>query len=164
MTILPDTIDPQTVPHGRALIFKGDMDKDTCAHIAERFSFVEVRSVAFNLNVKHISKDCWQLKGAISSTIKQSCVVTGEPVQQVIKADIYERFVSNFQENDEIDVQDSSVEPMENGLIPIKEAVIQFIGVEADPYPRKENAPDTHEFGPKIEPENPFSKLRQLKK
>ena len=164
MSVLPDIIDPQTVPHGRGLTLKGAMDDETCAQIAKRFSFVEVRNVEFNLNVKHISKDCWELKGAISSIIKQSCVVTGAPVHEVIKAEIYERFVANFQENDEIDVQDSSVEPMENGHIPIKEAVIQFIGVEADPYPRKGNAPETHEFGPKIETENPFSKLMQLKK
>jgi hypothetical protein len=46
----------------------------------------------------------------------------------------------------------------------LRETVFQFIAVTANPYPRSDGAPESQEFGPKIEKENPFSKLNQLKK
>ena len=85
-------------------------------------------------------------------------------VKDVIDATITERFVSDIEDNDEINVQDSAVEPLLDGCIPLREAVFQFIAVTANPYPRSDGAPESQEFGPKIEKENPFSKLNQLKK
>ena len=47
---------------------------------------------------------------------------------------------------------------------PIKEAVFQSLALAANPYPRRDDAPDNFEFGPKVEKRNPFSKLIHLKK
>ena len=162
--ILTDDLDPLTIVAGRGLVFEGALDAESCAEIAQRFGFQEVNHVNYDLTVKLISKDCWELRGTIKAKLIQSCVVTSVPVEDAFEADITERFVANYAENDEIDVQDSSVEPLIDGKIALKEAVFQFIAVTANPYPRVNDAPEIQEFGPKIEKENPFSKLRQLKK
>lgn len=164
MSSLPETIDPQIIPHGRGLVVKGACSEAECQSLAERFAFLSVQSVEFHVKIKLISKDCFEVSGPIIARITQACVVTSAPIKETIESHIYERFVVNIEENDEIDVQDSSVEPMIDGQIPLQEAIYQFVGVEANPYPRAKNAPKSHEFGPKIEKENPFSKLKELKK
>ena len=162
--MLTDALDPLTIVAGRGVSFEGALDEDSRTEIANRFGFQEVNQVHYDLNVKLISKQCWELRGTIKAKLIQSCVVTSVPVKDAFEAKIKERFVADLEENDEIDVQDSSVEPLVDGHIALREAVFQFIAVSANPYPRVNDAPEIQEFGPKIEKENPFSKLRQLKK
>ena len=164
MIALTDMLDPLAVPAGRGVTIAGSLSEADCHALAERFSYQSVPYVHYDLTVKLISKDCWELRGIIDAKLIQSCVVTSVPIKDIISAEISERFVANIEENDEIDVQDSSVEPLTNGAIAVKEALFQFIAVSANPYPRAEDAPEIQEFGPKIEKESPFSKLRQLKK
>ena len=161
---LVEFVDPLTIPHGKGIALQGQLGSVFCDEMATRFGSVSVDHVAYQMTIKLISKDCWALSGTIDVHLTQSCVASHEPVKEAFKEDIYERFVSDFEENEEIDVQDASVEPLINGQIPLKEALFQFVGVHADSYPRVDNAPETYEFGPKIEKENPFSKLNQLKK
>lgn len=162
--ILTDDLDPLTIPQGRGISVAGQLDEQACREMAERFAFQQVHHVHYDLKIKLISKQCWELRGTIKAKLIQSCVVTTVPVKDVIDATIRERFVSDIEENDEINVQDSAVEPLLEGCIPLRETVFQFIAVTANPYPRSDGAPETQEFGPKIEKENPFSKLNQLKK
>ena len=162
--ILTDDLDPLTIPQGRGMRFEGQLDEADCQEIADRFAFQQVHHVHYALHIKLISKQCWELRGTIKAKLIQSCVVTTVPVKDVIDATITERFVTDIEENDEINVQDSGVEPLLDGCIPLRETVFQFIAVTANPYPRSDGAPDSQEFGPKIEKENPFSKLNQLKK
>ena len=158
-------IDPLTIPqHGKGISLQGEIDTTLCEEMAARFAFVAVNHVGYQVNIKMISKDCWALSGTIDVRLVQSCIDTYQPLKEAFRADIYERYVADFEDNEEIDVQDASVEPLINGQIPLKEALFQFVAVQANPYPRVEGAPEAHEFGPKIEKENPFSKLKQLKK
>ena len=158
-------IDPLTIPqHGKGISLQGQLDSSLCEEMAARFDFISVNHVGYQVNIKMISKDCWALSGTIEVRLVQSCIASHQPIKEAFKADIYERFVTDFEDNEEIDVQDASVEPLMNGQIPLKEALFQFVAVQANPYPRVEGAPEAHEFGPKIEKENPFSKLKQLKK
>ena len=159
-----EDIDVQFVTSARALKLDGRFDKALCEEIAKRFGFEEVKSCHFALTIKVISKDCWQVKGHMTADIVQACIATGAPVKEHIDAEIEERFVPTFEEHDEIDVTDSSVEVLQDGKIPLGEVLMQTLGLAANPYPRVENAPDNFEFGPKIEKENPFSKLIHLKK
>ncbi|MGC6516543.1 MAG: hypothetical protein ACON49_00780 [Candidatus Puniceispirillaceae bacterium] len=162
--MLPASLDPATIASGRGLFFKGRLERSYLDEVAQRFDFIKVSWVTYDLNIALISKDCWELRGHIQAEIIQSCVATSDPVKELIDGQIKERFVSDFSFNEEIDVQDSSVEPLVDGAIALTEAVMQFVGVEANPYPRRDGAPEIHEFGPRIEKQNPFSKLSQLKK
>ena len=159
-----EVVDVQFVTSARALKLAGRFDKTLCDEAAARFTFEDVTRCAFELTIKVISKECWQVKGQMSADIVQSCIATGAPVKEHIDAEIEERFVPTFEEHDEIDVTDSSVEVLQDGKIPLGEVLMQTLGLAANPYPRVENAPDNFEFGPKIEKENPFSKLIHLKK
>lgn len=164
---LPDLLDPERVPAGRGLSFNGTLAKARCDQIASRFDFAAVHSVHYALMVKLISKDCWSLTGTVKAELVQNCVATSAPVNEVIEAQISERFVPQITssgEDDEIDITNASTEPLIEGKLPLCEALFQFIAISADPYPRSAGAPEIHEFGPKIEKQTPFSKLIQLKK
>lgn len=161
---LTDRLDPLTIAPGRGIRLQGKFSEDDCQDLAKRFSFQMVHHVHYDLTIKLISKDCWELRGSIKAKLIQSCVATAVPVKDMIDSEIHERYVANLSENDEIDVQDSAVEPLIDGCIALREACFQFIAVTANPYPRSEGAPEIQEFGPKIEKENPFSKLSELKK
>ena len=161
---LAEELDALTIVAGKAVSLDGSLTENDCLVMAERFSFVRVSAGKFHLKIKMISKDCWEVTGQISAKIIQSCVATGDDVAEHAKADISERFVLNYDENDEIDVTDSAVEPLIDGKIPLKEAVFQSLALAANPYPRRNDAPDNFEFGPKVEKRNPFSKLIHLKK
>ena len=165
--LLPELLDTDRVPPGRGLSFNGTLAKERCAQIADRFDFEAVQRVDYKLQVKQISKECWSLTGRVKASLIQSCVASAVPVTEVIDAEISERFVpfiAHSDDNDEIDVTNASTEPLVDGKLPLCEALVQFIAISADPYPRSEGAVEVHEFGPKIEKENPFSKLIQLKK
>ena len=159
-----EDVDVQFVTSARAWHLSGAMSQSLCETIAARFGFEEVSHGYFDVKIKVISKECWQVKGAIQADITQACIATGAPVAESINAAIEERFVPTVAEHDEIDVTDSSVEALQEGKIPLGEVLMQTLGLAANPYPRVENAPDNFEFGPKIEKENPFSKLIHLKK
>ena len=159
-----EDVDVQFVTSARALHLAATLSESLCDEIASRFSFEAISSCHFDVKIKVISKECWELRGKIIADITHSCIATGEPVKELIDAPIEERFVPTVDEHDEIDVTDSSVEALQEGKIPLAEVLMQTVGLAANPYPRVENAPDNFEFGPKIEKENPFSKLIHLKK
>ena len=159
-----EDVDVQFVTSARALQLSGTLNEALCEEIAQRFTIEAVQQCHFDIKIKVISKECWEVKGQIKADITQACIATGEPVAEHIEALIEERFVPTVAEHDEIDVTDSSVEALQDGKIPLQEVLMQTLGLAAHPYPRVENAPDNFEFGPKIVKENPFSKLIHLKK
>ena len=63
--ILTDDLDPLTIPQGRGISFVGQLDEADCQDIAERFAFQQVHHVHYNLKIKLISKQCWELRGTM---------------------------------------------------------------------------------------------------
>ena len=77
--ILTDDLDPLTIPQGRGISFAGQLDEETCLEMAERFAFQQVHHVHYDLKIKLISKQCWELRGTIKAKLIQSCSIEFEP-------------------------------------------------------------------------------------
>ena len=131
--------------------------------LAKRFQFLSISNVAGTLAVKLCASQCWELTSQLTATVTQACVVSGEPVSSELNIDIVERFVPKIDESEEIDATGVDIELLDNGNIPIGDAIMQAIGIFAPAYPRGPTAPILEEPEDADE-NNPFAKLSELKK
>lgn len=109
--------------------------------------------------------------GALRANVTQLCVVTVEPVEAVVEADIQETFrpAADEQEGEvviDIDSPDDA-EPFTGGIIDVGALITDSLATAIDPYPRAEGAElDIPEDGPATEiapaPASPFADLARL--
>ena len=135
-----------------------------CTELAERFGYLAVKALTGKLDVRRISSACWQIKGQLTAEITQSCVVSGEPVEERFQFDLIERYLETLENGEEIDPMGVDVEVLDNGMIPVGEAVAQALAVHATAWPRSTDAPILAPPPDLKEQNHPFAKLSELKK
>ena len=139
------------------------------SELAERFGYLGVSSLKGQIEVRLLSAACWQLKGVFMAEITQACVVSGEAVAEDFQFELLERYLaapenSNAEITEEIDPMGVDVEMLENGMIPVGEAVAQALALHAAPWPRHPDAPILAPPEEAKEENRPFAKLSELKK
>lgn len=112
--------------------------------------------------------------GEVTASFVQTCVVTGEPVEQTMTINISRRYsedASEFDDTDEDeDMQNDEIDegpdPIHNGIVDVGEAAVEELALQIPSYPRASGA----EFSNIIEDvdtgddkPNPFAKLAALK-
>lgn len=160
----------QNLKCSAGLITKGKAEKmnfsasqKVCKELAERFGYLEVKSLEGQVEIRQLSSACWLLKGQITAEIIQACVVSGEAVPESLNFEMHERYLETLEDAEEIDPMGVDVELLIKGDIPVGEAISQALAVHANAWPRDEKAPI---LGPpdKLRDENhPFAKLSELK-
>ena len=115
--------------------------------LCERFNLVDLPMLQADLSVDHVRGGMLAVKGTLEADVVQSCVVSLEPVQSHIKAEIDILFApAGILEPGEIgttrnDIGEEDVpEPIENGLIDLGEVTAQQLAVSLNPYPRLPDA------------------------
>jgi uncharacterized metal-binding protein YceD (DUF177 family) len=138
--------------------------------LAKRFAVVDITALKAWLTLTPSSQYAVTMTGKIQATVSQNCVVTLEPLINRIELNIDLVFMPSEERQDskELDLAEdleNEVEFFSGGKIDIGEVVAQHLGVNIDPYPRKEDAvlPVT-EFGTKVEKLHPFAKLAEVVK
>ena len=141
-------------------------ERSDCDALADRFGWIEVRSLAASLEAEAVFGRTYDVKGKVEAAIVQRCRVTGNPVPESIAFDVHERFAATTDDGEtaEIDPMAVSVEAVEDGVIPVGEMVAQLVGLEASAWPRDPEAegPAAGETTP--DPAHPFASLAELKK
>ena len=141
------------------------------AALAERFGIVGISSLVANLRLNHQEKHIVKVAGEVSVVVSQRCVVTLEPIEQKLDINIDSVFVPEKQheENgntDEISLNggdETDVETYSGGKIDIGELVSQCVGINIDPYPRKNDVGLVNaKFGIQQEKPNPFEELANM--
>ena len=157
------------------------------ADLARRLDIVAVQSIVADLDVSPSKGGVIHVTGGFTAKIEQSCVVTLEPLYNVIE----ERVDAWFSDHDqmvsfakvkkdqqvrkahaEVELLDEAEDPEKvvNGQIDLGELVTQHLSLAVDPYPHKEGA--VHEFtdennkaADKTSPvrRNPFEALKDWK-
>lgn len=109
----------------------------------------------------------WRLKGQISASLVQTCVVSLEPVSSAIEEPFEVEFwreVSEPEGEDKSVLEGPDVETLTGDEIPAGRIVFETLAGALDPYPRKEGAAfDWNDRAGDAEKSNPFSVLMQLK-
>jgi uncharacterized metal-binding protein YceD (DUF177 family) len=149
------------------------------AALADRFGLVSLDRFHASFTLRRLGKDLIRVKGHISATLVQACVVTLEPIPAEIAEDLELDFSANADApapeiGGELDLDAEAAdgpEPILDGRIDLGEVAAEQLGLAIDPYPRKPEAevPGEWAAGPAAEPEpaakvNPFAALEKLTK
>ncbi len=127
-----------------------------------------------------------KVEGRITAKVKQTCVVTLEPLRVVIDEEMESYYADYSQATpfskakknlyskygmDEIPIMEEDEEPesMRDGKIDLGELAMQYLSLAIDPYPHKEGLSEEEKVSTagKTEEEtykNPFEALRDLQK
>jgi uncharacterized metal-binding protein YceD (DUF177 family) len=145
--------------------------------LAELWDILGVEALTAELKIRRWKKDGVKVVGAVHAEVTQACVVTLDPVPQVIDEEIEEIFVPEGSALARIPANDAGeivVDPDGPDLpelfagdeIDVGAFVAEMAAMALDPYPRKLDA----EFGDHIEDDaadgkkpSPFAVLKNLK-
>src|SRR5262245_39601182 len=105
--------------------------------------------------------------GRVSATVRQTCVVTLEPIENEVEEEVDVAFVpgagSEVAGHEEEVPAEDRPEPLVNGTVDLGAIATEFLVLGIDPYPRQAGAvftaPETGESG-----DHPFAALAALKK
>jgi uncharacterized metal-binding protein YceD (DUF177 family) len=137
------------------------------AALAKRFELLSLTRLVAQVNVMPIAGGFYRLTADFEADLSQTCAVTSEPVP----AHIAESFTLTYGPAEEaseivLDGEAEPIEPLDDGMIDIGEAVAQQLSLSLDPCPRApgaslEEEADLSDHAPR---ESPFAALAKLRK
>jgi uncharacterized metal-binding protein YceD (DUF177 family) len=142
-----------------------------CEALASRLGLLAISSVSAKLDIRK-SKDGTVVTviGQLAAKVTQECIVTLEPVEAEVSAEVSERFVRQDEIESEVVIEPEDEENYDELIvgdsIDLGEMVAQCLTLELDPYPRKEgiefdlSESDLNPDGPT----GPFAALADLKR
>ncbi|HEX3970153.1 MAG TPA: DUF177 domain-containing protein [Stellaceae bacterium] len=135
--------------------------------MAQRFDLLALDRLEAKVRVTPMAGGYYRLAADFEAELSQACAVTSEPVP----ARIAEAFTLTYgpaEEETEIvlDGEAEPIEPLDDGMIDIGEAVAQQLSLALDPFPRAPGAAleaeaDLSDLSPR---ESPFAALARLRK
>ncbi len=147
---------------------------EECRQLAEVLDILAIDWVRAELTVAPWRKTGAKVAGEVSAAVKQACVVTLDPVDEIVREGVDLTFLPPEDLGKLTPVKDLEMElpdldapePLESRFIDLGDIVAEFVAMGLDPYPRKPGAV----FEPIIEddPANddkiqPFAGLSALK-
>ena len=137
----PDSIGEQ----GRSMVIEATPEE--CARLARRLGLEAIRSLSaeLNLTARKNGREI-HLQGAFNADIRQSCVVTLQPLDTTLEGTL-DLLYDSTQEGPGEDLESFDIdgdaaaeappEPLKDGHIDLGEAVAEQLALEIDPFPRK---------------------------
>jgi uncharacterized metal-binding protein YceD (DUF177 family) len=138
--------------------------------MAETAGLRDVSSVRAAFDLSHRSGGRVLVAGRVQAKVGQTCVVTLEPIENVIDEEVDLIFApadeiapeSDADDDDGESAMPDAPEPIENGMIDLGRLATDVLYLAIDPYPRKQGAA----FEPQVtavDPEDhPFAALKAL--
>jgi len=153
-------------------------DEKECLALARAWDVLRVEKLQAELQVMRWKRDGVRVKGVVKAVIVQACVVTLEPVSQLIDEELDQCFVpegSKLARHDRdeggewvFDPHDPDPPDVFSGdAIDVGALVGEHVALAIEPYPRKpgvafETAADSMDLEPE-KPATPFAALARLK-
>ncbi len=146
---------------------------EECSAIAARFGVEAVHSVSATIHVQPWKRGGFRARGEASASITQTCVVTLDPFETEVRAQLDQLFVartSRLAADDAAEIvvshDEDDIGYIDDGEIELGEFAVEALCLELDPYPRKEGAElpvsSSGEAGDDAAKGNPFAVLKQL--
>ena len=147
------------------------------AALARLWDILGVEALAAELKLRRWKKDGVKVTGTVHAEVTQACVVTLDPVAQVIDEEVEEIFVPEGSPLARIPANDAGEivvdpdgpdlpEPFTGDEIDVGTLVAEIVAMALDPYPRKPDARfEDHEEGDAEDGRkpSPFAVLKNLK-
>jgi len=145
---------------------------EECQAIAARFGVEAVHSVSATIHIQPWKRGGFRARGEATANITQTCVVTLDPFDAAVRAQLDQIFIAKTgrlaADDGEIVVShdEDDIGYINDDEIELGEFAVEALCLELDPYPRKDGAElpvsstETLADEPKA---NPFAVLKQLK-
>jgi uncharacterized metal-binding protein YceD (DUF177 family) len=160
---------------GRELSFSADEGER--ADLAERFGLQKVLELKVQGKLTKRGNGDVLFRGDLKAKVVQTCVVTLDPVENMLDEPVRLRFVSEERIAEtarEVVVdpgEEEEIEPVAGEVMDLGPAVAEQFGVALDPYPRKPGAelpgvvsiPDSQASGVASGTRRPFEVLKNLR-
>ncbi|NKB50058.1 MAG: DUF177 domain-containing protein [Alphaproteobacteria bacterium] len=139
-----------------------------CQALAKRYELLSLEALAARMTVRQNPLGEITVEGRLTAKLTQECVVTLEPVDDVIDAPFDQRYTLNPAEpEDELEIGPEDIEPPEpvtGDSIDLGELVAQYLYLSINPYPRAPDADvEIAEIKTKTQDNGPFAALAQLR-
>ncbi len=120
---------------------------DDCGELARQLGVVAVSNVTADFLVKPERRFGYRLTGQISADIRQSCVVTGDPIDSRVdelvdilflppaEADRQAELASAEKETT-FSANEDDIEALDKDSIDLAKVIAEFLAIGLDPYPR----------------------------
>jgi uncharacterized metal-binding protein YceD (DUF177 family) len=152
-------------PRGEEYAISANLEER--AALAKRFELLALGRLEAKVKVTPMAGGYYRLAADFEAELSQACAVTSEPVL----ARIAESFTLTYgpvEESSEIvlDGDAEPVEPLDDGMIDIGEAVAQQLSLSLDPFPRAQGASleEEADLSDHSTRESPFAALAKLRK
>lgn len=138
------------------------------AAIAAELSLLACDVLDTRFSIRALGKGYYRLAGDLKARLKQSCVITLEPVDEEVKAafDVEYRPVAQLPQGsaDEVEALSAAeIEPIERGEIDAGRIVFETLVANLNPFPRKDGAAfEGGDAGEGEKPAGPFDVLKKL--
>jgi uncharacterized metal-binding protein YceD (DUF177 family) len=173
---MQQTTKPWSVPVGlRDIPEKGRhfelvADAPARAEIARLGSLESLPRLQASFDVRRQGSDGLHVSGTVSATVRQACVVTAEPLENMVEELVDLVFLPPGALDDPaaaaevvVGEQDDGPEDLVNGTIDLAEIATEFLMLGVDPYPRKPGVEFQAATAGDEEIPHPFAALAALK-
>jgi len=116
------------------------------AVVAEALEVLGCERLDASYTVRAIGRGAYRLHGKVKATVKQSCVVTLEPLEQKVEGDFDVEFrpagkLPAVTDEEELEALNAAeIEPLEHGLVETGRIIFETLSAAVDPYPRAPGA------------------------
>ncbi len=131
-----------------------------CAALAERLRIVAVERVRCAFSLRRVTGSVIEAEGVLEAAVVQNCVVSLEPIGQVIDERFAVQFVPLGSEAPDDDFESPDQIVYQGSAIDLGEATAEQLALALDPYPRAPGLEDPAE-APEDTP-HPFAGLAAL--
>ncbi|MDA0339068.1 MAG: DUF177 domain-containing protein [Proteobacteria bacterium] len=144
-----------------------EADRDA---IRARLGILGLDAMSIEGTVIRVGKDKARLDATLNAKVTQACVVTLDPVHEVISEDVVVNLIPEPEGEDtgvlDLDADEEDTEWLVDGTVDVAELAIQHLALLLDPYPRSESgaaAAAESIDGFEDRRESPFAVLQNLK-
>lgn len=130
--------------------------------LCERFSFLALASLEGKITLRQIADDCWHMSGRLQGQVTQACVVSGQPINNLLQIELDERFVNEL--CDQVEIEEMDADLLVDDHIPVGESLAQCVGVCAPAWPRASEISLSAATEADKQAKHPFARLSELKK
>ncbi len=115
---------------------------DDRAAIARALDIVTIKKLRFTGQIAPLGRNDWELTAQMGATVVQSCVVTLDPVTTRLDESIVRRYLANFDEPSEEEVEMTADENAEDlpATLDLIHVLTESLSLALPPYPRQDGA------------------------
>ncbi len=164
---------------GNGLSVQRSATPEECATGCAALGILGCEAIDVRYRIRAVAGDGFRLEGSYKAKVTQACIVSLEPIAEVVEGELNVEFTpdpvarSGKDSKDGTDADkgepfaEADIEPIENGMIDVGRVIFEELTAGLDPYPRAAGSQfdwqDPVAAKDKGAADNPFAKLAVLK-